>query len=68
MLFVPVFRVILPEAVPDATAMPFTVTVAVGSFIVGVTFIVGHLRLPMPGITGVFPSQRPGLRFRCAQS
>jgi hypothetical protein len=28
----------LPEAVPEATAIPFTVTVAVGSCTVGVTF------------------------------
>ena len=36
-VFVPTFKVIAPEAVPEVTVMPLTVTVAVGSLVVGVT-------------------------------
>lgn len=38
-ILVPVFKLMLPDAVPDATGAPFTVTVAVGSIVVGVTVI-----------------------------
>ena len=36
-VLVPTANVIAPEALPDATAVPFTVTVAVASATVGVT-------------------------------
>ena len=36
-VFDPTANVIAAEALPDATAVPFTVTVAVGSATVGVT-------------------------------
>jgi len=36
-VFVPIFRLIEPDALPLVTAFPFTVTVEVGSFVVGVT-------------------------------
>ena len=39
MVFEPTFSVIAAEAVPDVVVVPFTVTVAVGSAVVGVTVI-----------------------------
>jgi len=36
-VFVPTFRLIGPDAVPDVTVVPFTVTVALASEVVGVT-------------------------------
>jgi uncharacterized membrane protein (DUF106 family) len=37
--FDPTLKAIAPEAVPDVTVEPFTVTVAVASVVVGVTVI-----------------------------
>lgn len=37
MVLLPRFKVIACEAAPDATDVPFTVTLAVGSLVVGVT-------------------------------
>ena len=37
MVLLPAAKAILPDAVPDVTATPFTVTVASGSCVVGVT-------------------------------
>ena len=38
-VFAPTFKVTLPLALPDATELPFTVTVALVSVSVGVTVI-----------------------------
>ena len=37
MMFEPTAKVILPDAVPEVTAIPFTATVALGSCVIGVT-------------------------------
>ena len=37
MVLTPTGKAMLPDAVPDVTATPFTVTVAVASCVVGVT-------------------------------
>lgn len=38
MVLGPTTKAMLPDAVPEVTAIPFTVTVAVASAVVGVTF------------------------------
>ena len=37
MVLSPGVKAILPDAVPEVTAIPFTVTVALGSCVIGVT-------------------------------
>ena len=58
-VFAPTFREIAPEAEPEATAVPFTLTLAVESVTVGVT-LTDAVEFPTETVYEVVPEENVG--------